>query len=795
MTKKMNGRRKNRDAIKKWALLFLLLTTNLHTLYCAGPAPRDRSYTSFVEDISNIDTRPLAGRIIVIDPGHGGEALGAVGKGGLTEKDINLRTALRLRQYLEQADAIVVLTRDDDRAMIVSAYDSLRGDDLDYRVRIAEQQQTDLFISIHHNSKLPLDRNYNATETYYKMEDFYTSFDAARLIHKHLVRNIQTPESFLKPGNYYVLRNNSRTAVLGEASYISNPNVEKRLKKEEIADFEARSYFLGILDYFSRGIPRFTEIIPKPETVLHDANPVFKLTLTDDNFGDGIDHQSIIVGIDDEAIPFIYKDSQIAATSPVPLKNGRHALFANAVNLKGNHSVLYTSDFIVDMPPQNIIVSHTPSSIPPDARTPMKITTEITDKNLNPVRDGTPVRFTVAENPDLAVVKNTSGGTVNFYYAFGNPDIHHYTITVGNISHRGEINVRRSDDPIFVFRVINNFSRQEQGIDQARIGLNQEFIKFTNNDGYAYFTGIMPGNYDISVRKNGFYPADLIYQLGNQESANIRVDLKTVYNGVLFGRKIFIDPEFGGPSPGAVGPSGLQAAGENLQTAQYLVQLLNTAGANAILTRNRGEELTPYSRVRLANETGAELFISLRHEASSNPRIQGMTAYAYPTSRTGKRLGSLVLESIANQLEMPVRGPLEAADYVLQQTGCPALIVNLGYISNPETEEALYGTRYNRSQAFAIFTALVEFYAGNSINFGELSGYVKDENGNPVSNALIIFGGILIRQAENDGSFVFTHVESGEYTIAISAKGFSSITETVEIKPHERSEKNFKITR
>ncbi|MFC1731255.1 N-acetylmuramoyl-L-alanine amidase, partial [candidate division KSB1 bacterium] len=176
-----------------------ILSVSFLLIHCAVFGPKDRSYSELVESFDTVDVRPLQGRVIVLDPGHGGIAPGAVGSSGLREKDINLKVALRLKYYLEIADARVIMTRSDDRDMIYSEYDSLRGDDLDYRVRTSNNNEVDLFISLHHNSNLPLNRDYNATETYYKMEDLYTSFDFARILHKHLVKNIQSPLNYLRP--------------------------------------------------------------------------------------------------------------------------------------------------------------------------------------------------------------------------------------------------------------------------------------------------------------------------------------------------------------------------------------------------------------------------------------------------------------------------------------------------------------------------------------------------------------------------------------------------------------------
>lgn len=96
---------------------------------------------------------PLSIKTIVIDPGHGGDP-GAMAESGLTEKEITLDIALRLRKHLSKGPFQVLLTRDSDRRV-----------SLDQRVAFANEHKADLFISIHVNSMEP--HTIRALETYY----------------------------------------------------------------------------------------------------------------------------------------------------------------------------------------------------------------------------------------------------------------------------------------------------------------------------------------------------------------------------------------------------------------------------------------------------------------------------------------------------------------------------------------------------------------------------------------------------------------------------------------------------
>ena len=778
---------------KKFLLISILIIVT-GGLNCSLFRPADKSYSKLVESLENLDTSPLEGRVIVLDPGHGGYAPGAVGAGGLEEKNVNLGVALRLKYYLENAQARVIMTRSDDRDLIVDRIDSLRGDDLDYRVRLPENVTADLFISLHHNSRLPLDRKYNAIETYYKMEDFFSSKDAARLIHKHLVRNLQIPLNFFRPGNYYVLRNNTRTAVLGEASYISDPGIEKKLTKSESIDLEAKSYFLGILDYFSRGIPQIQSITPEKDTVIENAMPVFKIPVLEDRFGDGIDPQSILIGINDnEEILYSYDPPIITAAPTKPLTNGSHKIFVNVANLKGNHSLLYESRFIVDVYPAHIILSHKPESIPPDGMTPIAITARVIDKHFNAVRDSTPVYFNIDEDPDFNKTGFTQNGIVHFYYSHNKEAKVSYTIRAAEISERGIITVAPQNNSLITFTIKARGLIPLKPLKDVRVDLDKERFSYSNSDGYVSFSDVPAGDYTVSAHLPGYYPVVAKQIISSYESVVKEISLEPMYNGSLFGRKILIDPEFGGLSPGSISPSGLQAADENMETALYLVQYLRSAGADAQLTIGQGDDLSLYSRVRLANEIGAELVVSLRHTASSNTDYPGISTYAYPTSSNGKRLGILVLRSFRSIFNVIGEGPIEAGDYVLQQTGCPALIINLGNISNPLTEERLYETMRNRLEAYTVFTALVNFYAGDDVQWGEFSGIITEENGMPVDNALISLDQTIILQTGTSGEFKFIALEPRSYSVSVQAMGYTQVQESVQIAPLQHAQKNFTL--
>jgi N-acetylmuramoyl-L-alanine amidase len=149
----------------------------------------------------------LAGRRIVLDPGHGGSDPGAVGI--VQEKGINLDVALRARDLLVAEGATVLLTRDCDCA--VSLAD---------RVALANNQGAHRFISIHSNSCGGCGGT--GTETYHHTSQSSSSTSGllAKVVQEEMVQHLGLRDRGVKQADFYVLRNTNMPAVLVELGFV-----------------------------------------------------------------------------------------------------------------------------------------------------------------------------------------------------------------------------------------------------------------------------------------------------------------------------------------------------------------------------------------------------------------------------------------------------------------------------------------------------------------------------------------------------------------------------------------------
>ncbi|NEO98830.1 MAG: N-acetylmuramoyl-L-alanine amidase [Symploca sp. SIO2E9] len=202
------------------------------------PARRIPSARSTRPRIPSPRSRVPNSRIVVmLDPGHGGKDPGAVGIGGLQEKDVILPISRRVEQILEQNGIQVVLTRSSDYFV------SLSG-----RVQMAERANADLFVSIHANA-INLSRpDVNGLETYY----YQTGRSLAQTIHNNVLRRINMRNRGVRQARFYVLRRTSMPAALVEVGFVTGREDFQRLANPTFQNQMAEAIAEGILQYVRR---------------------------------------------------------------------------------------------------------------------------------------------------------------------------------------------------------------------------------------------------------------------------------------------------------------------------------------------------------------------------------------------------------------------------------------------------------------------------------------------------------------------------------------------------------------
>ena len=187
---------------------------------------------------------PLRGLVIGIDPGHGGGDPGAVAPSGLTEKEANLKIALRLRRLLNREGARTLMTRSDDRRLPVAS-----------RIAFVSGAGADLIISVHCDA-LDGSPHYTGVTSYYHGGS-RRSQALAEALQEYLAAATGLPDRGARPdttchhSGFYVLRNATCPAVLVETGYLTSTNTAARLRERGFRDRIARGIAAGLRHYLN----------------------------------------------------------------------------------------------------------------------------------------------------------------------------------------------------------------------------------------------------------------------------------------------------------------------------------------------------------------------------------------------------------------------------------------------------------------------------------------------------------------------------------------------------------------
>ena len=193
-------------------------------------------------------------RIIILDPGHGGEDCGAIGVSGIYEKDLNLQMARCVGELLEKEGYLVVYTRQEDK-LLYGEDENIKGirkiSDLKNRCKIAEAYPDAIFVSLHMNSFG--NSKYSGLQVYYSENDGRSTVLAESVQNK--VRDLIQPDNNRKTkkgDGIYVLENISTPAILIECGFLSNPEECEKLSEKEYQNRLSFSIVCGIIEYMEK---------------------------------------------------------------------------------------------------------------------------------------------------------------------------------------------------------------------------------------------------------------------------------------------------------------------------------------------------------------------------------------------------------------------------------------------------------------------------------------------------------------------------------------------------------------
>ena len=189
----------------------------------------------------------LLGKIIYLDPGHGGIDSGAT-SGKYLEKNLNLEITKKLATALGKKGAIVYLTRDGDYDLSDNNYSRKRSD-LSNRARLINESNCDLYLSIHLNSST--DTSWRGIQVFYNNINSQNKEIATIMTNtiKQITSNIK---NLKEDNNYYMYKQITVPGILIELGFISNQDDLYLLKQNQYQEKLAQIITKGIENYFQK---------------------------------------------------------------------------------------------------------------------------------------------------------------------------------------------------------------------------------------------------------------------------------------------------------------------------------------------------------------------------------------------------------------------------------------------------------------------------------------------------------------------------------------------------------------
>jgi len=190
-------------------------------------------------------TYPLLGKVIYVDPGHGGLDPGAVYK-DIYESDINLQISEVLSTTLGEMGAIVYMTRYGDYDLgVINALNRKRSD-LSRRGNIINRSNCDLYISIHLNAV--------SSPVWYGAQVFYDDVHEenerlAKIMQEELARYLKTKRKYKKTNDMYLHKRIQHPGILIEVGFLSNPNERYLLRQKYYQQKVSRAIASGVVKF------------------------------------------------------------------------------------------------------------------------------------------------------------------------------------------------------------------------------------------------------------------------------------------------------------------------------------------------------------------------------------------------------------------------------------------------------------------------------------------------------------------------------------------------------------------
>ena len=304
---------------------------------------------------------PLAGVVIVVDAGHGGQRYSKSYTGGtrgvtsgVTESELNLRVAIELEKLLKAKGATVHMTRVADHRL--SREGSTNKEELHARVDFFEHYNAHFFLSVHHNAGR--DSATGHTTLYKNNAQDDTLYESlARAVNDALEGVVPGPKLALIRGDYHILRETSIPGTISEAGFMTNKTFDELSARSDYPKKEAEAICKGATAYWGKHKDALVELRakltkeraehprdPKTYTAI-DLNPDFQARVKQllDQIAPGGKYDAAAIG------EYVERFKKAVVTDPKAAFAVRGEFDGRRIKLSGETSDRKYHDQLIDM--------------------------------------------------------------------------------------------------------------------------------------------------------------------------------------------------------------------------------------------------------------------------------------------------------------------------------------------------------------------------------------------------------------------------------------------------------------
>lgn len=176
---------------------------------------------------------------------------------------------------------------------------------------------------------------------------------------------------------------------------------------------------------------------------------------------------------------------------------------------------------------------------------------------------------------------------------------------------------------------------------------------------------------------------------------------------------VVVDAGHGGHDPGAIGVLQIQEKDVTLAVSRYLAQYLANDRVGVALTRSHDLEVLLQPRVDVAQQNNAGLFVSVHCNSVAAPQASARGIETYYATPQSKELAETIHRHLIGELGATNRGVRKEGHYVTRHTTMPSVLIEIGFLTNPEEGQLLANPEYQRRIAKAIRDGIQDYLAQN----------------------------------------------------------------------------------